>query len=139
MIYNSDTSDILNKLDEIIDCIMNLNETDNYITNKVIINSSSDVLSLTEMFNEKKKNFDKIKSYGKHTPGYSTIQKELYASKRQLDLNESVEKFRISEMDLQLILDEICEIIAKSFSPEVIVSSGTVFSKNERCGGNCHY
>lgn len=138
MIYDNDTSELLNKIDEIIDCIMNLNEVEEYISNKIKLNHSEDVILLTHLFNEKKRQFEKIKTYGKYSPDFSVIQKELYGAKRSLDMNELVSNYRISEMDLQHILDEVCEVIARNFSTEVIVSSGTVFSKNEKCGGNCH-
>lgn len=138
MIYTSDTNQLLDKLDELILIIMNSKEMDDFILSRINLHLSKEVALLQQDFKKNKVKFDSIQSYGKHSPDFLKFQKDLYASKRRLDMNKSVSDYRVFEMDLQIILDKICEEISSCFSNNTTGSSGSFVSQFGKCGGNCH-
>lgn len=112
-----------------------------YLENKKRMVGCPEVEELKKQFLEKKAAFEKIADYGKYAPGFREKQREVRAAKRQLDLNEKVAEFRVSETKLQEILDQIVQQIAEEFSEEVKVDAGNPFfetKKHSGCGGSCH-
>lgn len=79
-------------------------------------------------FNQVKANFEKIEKYGSYAPDFQKLKTELYRSKREMDLDETIYRYRIAERDLQVQLDLIAKKIATAVSENLLVSAGDPFS-----------
>ncbi|NYF24115.1 YlbF family regulator [Sporosarcina sp. JAI121] len=103
----------------------------------------NDVYSDTELvkeiqeFTSMKERYEEVQRFGRYHPDYNIVMKSIRVQKRALDMNERVAELRLTENDVQYILDEIGSIIAKSVSDEVKVPAGSAFFSDSSCGGSC--
>jgi cell fate (sporulation/competence/biofilm development) regulator YlbF (YheA/YmcA/DUF963 family) len=125
----------------IVDQIWTSSLMQEYLENKKQMACCPEAAALKQQFLEKKAAFEKIADYGKYAPGFREKQREVRKAKRELDMNEKVAEFRVSETKLQAVLDQIVQQIAQEFSEEVKVDAGNPFfetKKHSGCGGSCH-
>ena len=140
MIYNDHFFAIEDQVQRLVERLIESNSFQQYILNKIDMYRDQEVANLSQDFTLKKEAFDKISAYGKHAPDYRERQRALRKTKRALDLHPKVAEFRLSETQLQGILDEIILKVAATFSEKVIVNTGNPFFESKSsCGGGCHH
>lgn len=141
MIVNEELFRLEDQCQKVIECIKNSLLMKDYLRNKQVMEHSAEVKQLKQFFLEKKESYEKIASYGKYAPDLREKQRAIRTAKRQLDLNEDVAAFRLSETQLQELLDTIGKQLAEKVSDEVKIDAGSPFfetGKHIGCGGNCH-
>lgn len=141
MIINEELFQLEDQCQIIVDQIWTSSLMQEYLKNKKQMACCPEVAALKKQFLEKKAAFEKIADYGKYAPGFREKQREVRKAKRELDMNEKVAEFRVSETKLQEVLDQIVQQIAQEFSEEVKVDAGNPFfetKKHSGCGGSCH-
>ena len=99
--------------------------------------SDAKLVKTIQEFTSMKERYEEVQRFGRYHPDYNIVMKSIRVQKRDLDMNERVAELRLTENDVQYILDEIGSIIAKSVSDEVKVPAGSAFFSDSSCGGSC--
>lgn len=140
MIYNDHFFAIEDQVQRVVERLVESASFQKYLMNKIGMYQDQEVAEIRQDFTTKKEAFDRIAEYGKHAPDYRERQRALRKTKRALDLHPKVAEFRLSETQLQGVLDEIILKIAATFSEKVIVDTGNPFFESKSsCGGGCHH
>ncbi|MER2089230.1 MAG: YlbF family regulator [Sporosarcina sp.] len=99
--------------------------------------TDAELVKEIQEFTSMKERYEEVQRFGRYHPDYNIVMKSIRVQKRALDMNERVAELRLTENDVQYILDEIGSIIAKSVSDEVKVPAGSAFFSDSSCGGSC--
>ncbi|MEY8444785.1 YlbF family regulator [Enterococcus ratti] len=122
-------------------CIKQSKTMKNYLKSKKLMEQSKEVKKLMAHFAVKKEQYEKVAPYQNYAPEFREIKMAVWQAKRQLDLNEKVAAFRVRETQLQNVLDEISQQLAKTVSLTIKVDAGNPFFEKRThngCGGSCH-
>lgn len=141
MIVNESLFDIEDQTEQLIQTVLLSKNVKQYRNNKEGMKESEVVQEALSGFLGAKADFERIESYGSHAPDFRTKQRAVRKAKRQLDMCEEVAEFRVSETEVQDILDTISSAIAKTISEDIKVDAGNPFftkGNNHGCGGSCH-
>lgn len=93
---------------------------------------------LIDAFTNIKEKHEEVERFGRYHPDYSTIMKEVRMIKREMDMHETVANFKLAERELQRLLDDISEVIAKSVSDHIIVpKEDSLYSDGSCSTGGC--
>lgn len=93
---------------------------------------------LIAAFTAAKEKLEEVERFGRYHPDYASIMKEVRMIKREMDLHDTVAAFKLAERELQRLLDEISEIIAKSVSEHILVPKDDYLTSNQGCAtGGC--
>ncbi|MGM9904537.1 hypothetical protein A5844_000249 [Enterococcus sp. 10A9_DIV0425] len=141
MIINEELFALENQCYCLIERIKNSDQMKQYKMKKQKIMTSNEVVRLKKDFLVKKEAYEKLFPYGNYAPGFRESQRAVRMAKRQLDLNKEVAAFRLSETELQKMLDSIVQQLARAVSYEIKIDAGSPFfeERNQsKCGGNCH-
>lgn len=141
MIINEQLFALEDQCDRLVEAVLGSQSMKSYHFSREQMRQSSQVKQLAEEFAQAKRNFEAIESFGTYAPDYKKKNLELRQKKRSLDLNDTVSAFRVSETNLQNLLDEICSSIATAVSDEIKIDAGNPFFEtgtNSGCRGNCH-
>ncbi|MCB5950776.1 YlbF family regulator [Enterococcus sp. BWT-B8] len=141
MIVNESLFNIEDQTELLVQTVLSSSKLKQYKENKRKMSQSETVQERLSEFLSSKTAFERIESYGSHAPDFKTKQRALRQAKRQLDMCEEVSEFRISETDIQDILDTISSAIAKTISDDIKVDAGNPFftkGTQHGCGGSCH-
>jgi cell fate (sporulation/competence/biofilm development) regulator YlbF (YheA/YmcA/DUF963 family) len=65
------------------------------------------------------------------------VSTEIRQAKRELDLTPSVSVFKKAERELESLLNEISEVLARAVSDSIKVPTGNPFFDNMSCSGGC--
>lgn len=109
----------------------------NYKKAKKQLDEDAEAQRLIHQFVQMKEKFEEVQRFGKYHPDYETVTAEIRNLKRELDLHETVAKFKKAEKDLEQLLYEVSRIIADAVSPYIKVPTGNPFFDNRTCQGNC--
>lgn len=93
---------------------------------------------LIKAFNDIKIHYDDVQRFGRYHPDYNEIMKKVRLTKRDMDMNEKVAKFKVAERNLQRFLDSISEIVAESVSEQIKVPKDGAALTDSGCStGGC--
>ena len=108
--------------------------------NRLQIDTSAETKAREKQFMEAREAFERIEAYGKHAPDFTEKRRKLRHEKRQLDMDQNVSAFRVSERELQEVLDRLTYEIAQSVSPDIKIDAGNPFFEfaQKGCGGSCN-
>src|SRR5690625_1375257 len=102
------------------------------------LNSNQKAQRLIRAFNDLKEHYEDVQRFGRYHPDYNEIMKQVRSTKREMDMNEYVAKFKIAERQLQRLLDNVSETIAHSVSEEIIVPvAGSPLGAGGCASGGC--
>ena len=87
-----------------------------YNQSRQALNNDQESQRLIKAFIDIKDHYDDIQRFGRYHPDYNEIMKNVRMTKREMDMNDKVANFKIAERNLQRLLDEVCECIAKNVS-----------------------
>lgn len=141
MIVNESLFNIEDQTEVLIQAVLNSKKIEQYKENRNNMAQSAVVGEKLAKFLSSKTDFERIENYGSHAPDFRTKQRALRQAKRQLDMCEEVAEFRISETEVQDVLDTISSAIAKTISEDIKVDAGNPFftkGGQHGCGGSCH-
>ena len=139
MIYDDHFFAIEDQIDKLVDTLIESKTFHEYQQAKRQMHENPVVQECANEFIQAKMSFEQIERFGKFAPDYKEKQRALRKAKRALDIQEEVALFRLSENDVQAILDETCLTIAHQISKEIKVDAGSpFFTTSSGCGGTCH-
>lgn len=86
--------------------------------------------------------YEEVQRFGKYHPDYKRVMTQIRQYKREMDLDPLVAEFKLAEMDLQSLLDEISMLIGGAVSTNIKVPTGNPFfdtGHGSGCGsgGSC--
>ncbi len=129
--------EILNEADELGRAIIESEPFYRYIEAKKALAASKEAQASIHRFTLVKEQYEEVQRFGKYHPDYKTITKEIREAKREVDSSPAVIAFKQAEKELELLLNELSEIIAKSVSPTIKVPTGNPFFDSMPCSGGC--
>ncbi|MGX7196119.1 YlbF family regulator [Enterococcus olivae] len=139
MIYDDQFFEIEDQVEKLLKTLEDSQTFKSYLLNKKNLSQDKEVQEIRSDFLQKKEAFDRVAAYGGYAPDHREKQRSLRKAKRVLDVHPVVAEFRISETELQGVLDELGIKIARSISEEIKVDTGNpFFESRSSCGGKCH-
>lgn len=131
---------------EIEDCVLALcqeiissTQAAEHLHNRFSIETDSETKVKERAFVEAREAYERVEAYGKYAPDYTEKRRKLRQEKRQLDMDQHVSAFRVSERELQEVLDRVTYGIAQSVSKDIKIDAGNPFFEfaDRGCGGSC--
>lgn len=139
MIYTEEIFAIEDSLFELCDKIIASSVATKHLENRLSVETNPEARLKEERFVQARDKFEQIESYGKYAPDYTAFRRTLRQEKRILDMDPNISSFRISERELQNILDRVTYEIAQSVSADIKIEAGNPFFEfaQRGCGGSC--
>lgn len=103
------------------------------------LENDQEAQQLITAFTDMKVHYEDIQRFGRYHPDYNEIMKKVRMTKREMDMNEKVAKFKVAERNLQRLLDDISEYIAHSVSTGIKAPKDGAALTDGGCGsgGSC--
>ncbi|MBE3594567.1 MAG: YlbF family regulator [Candidatus Carbobacillus altaicus] len=124
-------------LDAVIQDIVESELAENYRQAVALVKRDPEAQRLMRLFVEKKERFEEARRFGSYHPDFSTLRREVYTLKAELESLPSMRLFRQAEQALQQLLDEIGGTLAGAISPSIVVTQGDPFYTDEKSGASC--
>ncbi len=126
--------ELLDKSEHIGQIVLQSDVMQEYNNAKRILEEDKEAQQLISTFTKMKDQYEEVQRFGRYHPDYSTIMKDMRATKREMDMNDKVASFKIAERNLQDLLDEVSQIVAFSVSEQVKVPKDNALLKDGGCG-----
>lgn len=108
-----------------------------YLRTKKELEADSLAQERIRRFNEMKDQFEEVQRFGKYHPDHDQVSADIRQIKREMDLSPTVAAFKKAERELESLLNEISELIARAVSDTIKVPTGNPFFDNMSCSGGC--
>lgn len=140
MIYTEEVFALEDELEKLSQTILNSNTLKEHCLNKEKIMKTQETQQKEKAFKEARESFERIEAYGEFIPDFKEKKRSLRQAKRELDLDENIQAYRITERELQGMLDRIVYEMAQVVSTDIKIDAGNPFFEfaSKGCGGNCH-
>lgn len=130
--------DLLDQSEHFSKIILQSDVIDEYRQARKRMNNDETAQRLIREFNETKILYDEVQRFGRYHPDYNQIMTNIRSKKRDMDMNEVVANFKIAERNVQRLLDDISELIARSVSEQILVpKEGAIFTDGGCSTGGC--
>lgn len=129
--------DILDQTDQLTEMILESEVMKEYQRTYKTLQNDEEAQLLIKKFNDIKEHYEDVQRFGRYHPDYNEIMKNVRSSKRKMDMNQSVARFKVAERQLQRFLDEISEYIANSVSEHIIVPKDGIALDSGCSTGGC--
>ncbi|GAE24123.1 ComK regulator [Halalkalibacter wakoensis JCM 9140] len=137
MLATISTLELIDEASELGQAVIQSDIYQEYIIAKKEMQDDLDAQKRIAKFNQLKEQYEEVQRFGRYHPDYDKVSTNIRQAKREVDLTETVSLFKKAERDLESLLNEICEIIAKSVSQTIKVPTGNPFFDNMSCSGGC--
>ncbi|WP_186577574.1 YlbF family regulator [Aquibacillus kalidii] len=134
MLATIEIVELLDKSEHIGQIVLQSDVMQEYNNAKRILEEDKEAQQLISTFTKMKDQYEEVQRFGRYHPDYSTIMKDMRATKREMDMNDKVASFKIAERNLQDLLDEVSQIVAFSVSEQVKVPKDNALLKDGGCG-----
>src|SRR5699024_4324396 len=106
MIATLEYSSILDMSEELSNMILQSEVMKTYEDAHRTLQNNEEAQKLIMAFNDIKEHYEDVQRFGRYHPDYNEIMKAVRSTKRKMDMNEAVAKYKIAERDIQRLLDE---------------------------------
>lgn len=142
MLATTESVELLEYAEAIGKMVLESDIAEHYRTCLYKLNRSSEAQSKIDRFVKTKELYEEAKRFGRYHPDYKRVMIEVRQFKREMDLDPDVAEFKMAEMDLQSLLDEISLMIGGAVSKNIKVPTGNPFfdsGHGSGCGsgGSC--
>lgn len=138
MIATIEIVDLLDQTEHFSKILLQSDVIDEYRQARIQMNNDETAQRLIREFNETKILYDEVQRFGRYHPDYNQIMTKIRSKKRDMDMNELVANFKIAERNVQRLLDDISELIARSVSEQILVpKEGAIFTDGGCSTGGC--
>ncbi|WP_100404588.1 YlbF family regulator [Bacillus solitudinis] len=137
MLATMTTIGLLDEASELGQAILSSDVYLEYKASKRKLQADDEAQRLIRSFNHMKDQYEEVQRFGKYHPDYDKVSKNIRQVKRELDLLPLVSTFKKAERELEMLLNEISETIARSVSETIKVPSGNPFFDSMSCSGGC--
>ena len=134
MIATVEIVDIIDKSEHLGQMILKSDTMNKYNEAKRALENDKEAQQLIAIFEKTKEQYEDVQRFGRYHPDYSQIMKDIRAHKRDMDMNEKVAAFKVAERNLQSLLDEVSEILARSVSEQIKVPKDGAILTEGGCG-----
>jgi len=139
MIATLEYSSILDMSEELSNMILQSEVMKTYEDAHRTLQNNEEAQKLIMAFNDIKEHYEDVQRFGRYHPDYNEIMKAVRSTKRKMDMNEAVAKYKIAERDIQRLLDEVSGYIALSVSDQIKAPVDGAALTDHGCGsgGSC--
>ncbi|MFA1818682.1 YlbF family regulator [Virgibacillus oceani] len=141
MIATLEYADILDHSEVLAKMILDSEDMQAYQEAKNALDYDSEAQQLIKKFIDMKEHYEDIQRFGRYHPDYNQIMKSVRFTKREMDMNDKVAAFKITERNLQKLLDEVSSYIALSVSEDIKAPKEGAALTDSGCGcgsgGSC--
>lgn len=138
MIVTLEHVEILDQTDYLIEMIEASDVMQIYKRSLHALEADEEAQALIKAFTNIKDHYDDVQRFGRYHPEYNEIMVKVRSAKRKMDMNDKVAEFKIAERNLQRLLDDISEIVARSVSEDILVPKENGLLSDSKCRtGNC--
>lgn len=131
------TIELIDEASELGQAILQSEVFQYYLQSKNELVADSASQDAIKRFNKVKEQYEDVQRFGKYHPDYKTISSEIRQVKREVDSSPAVISFKKAERELEMLLNEISEIIARAVSDTIKVPTGNPYFDNMACSGGC--
>jgi len=121
MIGTLEFVNVLDRSEQLGKMILQSDVMKEYNESRLDLKNDKQAQQLIKAFNDIKVHYEDVQRFGRYHPDYNEIMTKVRSTKREMDMNEKVAKFKVAERRLQQFLDSISEIVAKSISEQIKV------------------
>src|SRR5699024_711970 len=115
MIMTLEHVQILDQTDHLIDMIKQSDVMGEYECALKQLEENEEAQSLIRSFKHIKEHYEDVQRFGRYHPDYQEIMKNVRSSKRKMDMNEYVAKFKLRSeehtSELQSRFDLVCRLL----------------------------
>lgn len=141
MLATMEIVDLLDRSEEIGQLIMNSDVMEEFYESKSELDNNDEAQRLIHNFNSMKEQYEEVQRFGRYHPDYSKITKSIRSVKREMDMHESVARYKRAERNVQKLLDDISQNVAHSVSEQIKVPRNGMVFTDTGCscgsGGGC--
>ncbi|WP_284140922.1 MULTISPECIES: YlbF family regulator [unclassified Virgibacillus] len=134
MIATLEFVDVLDRAEQLGKMVMQSEEMKAYKNARRDMDGDIETQKLITAFNNIKGDYEDIQRFGRYHPDYNEIMKKVRAAKRAVDMNDKVAAFKVTERNLQRLLDELSQIIALGVSEQIKVPIDGAALTDSGCG-----
>jgi len=134
MIATLEYVDILDRAEQLGKMVLQSETVTAYKVARSALEDDATAQSLIEAFNHIKLQYEEVQRFGRYHPDYNEIMRDVRKTKREMDMNEHVAKFKVEERKLQQLLDEISVLIASSVSQQIKAPRDGAALQDGGCG-----
>ncbi|MDT8859148.1 YlbF family regulator [Alkalihalobacillus sp. MEB130] len=137
MLATMSTFELIDEASDLGQAVIKSNVYQHYLLAKKELQADPDAQERIRKFNQLKDQYDEVQRFGRYHPDYDKVSTDIRKIKREVDLTETVSVFKKAERDLEALLNEVSEIIARAVSESIKVPTGNPFFDNMSCSGGC--
>ncbi|GAA0460424.1 YlbF family regulator [Alkalibacillus silvisoli] len=137
MLANIEVIEVLEQAEKLGEMIKQSEDYEVYTQYKGRLYDDPEANKLITDFQKMKDDYEDVQRFGRYHPDYSKIMKEIRQHKREVDLHDTVADFKQTETQLQKLLDDVSEIVAKSISPNIKAPRDGIALKDTGDGCGC--
>ncbi|WP_407268098.1 YlbF family regulator [Radiobacillus sp. PE A8.2] len=134
MIATLEIVDIIDRSEYIGQMILQSDVMEQYNLERQALKDDKEAQRLINAFITVKEQYEEVQRFGRYHPDFNSIMKNIRSTKRDMDMNEKVASFKIAERNLQTLLDDVSEIVARSASEQVKVPKDGAILTDSSCG-----
>ncbi|MCM3713077.1 YlbF family regulator [Alkalihalobacillus oceani] len=137
MLVTMSTLELMEETDALSQAILLSEPFSEYKRAKNELQEDKEAQECIRRFNAVKEQYEDVQRFGKYHPDYKRISTEIRERKREMDVMPTVVAFKKAERELESLLNEVSEIIARAVSPTIKVPTGNPFFDSMSCSGGC--
>lgn len=145
MVGTLELANVLDHSEQLGKMILQSDVMKEYNETRLELKNDEQAQQLITAFTNIKIHYDDVQRFGRYHPDYNEIMKKVRSTKREMDMNEKVAKFKVAERNLQRFLDSISEVVARSVSEQIKVPKDGAALTDAGCsssggcgsGGSC--
>ncbi|MCM3759324.1 YlbF family regulator [Alkalihalobacillus oceani] len=137
MLVTMSTLELMEETDALSQAILLSEPFSEYKRTKNELQEDKEAQECIRQFNAIKEQYEDVQRFGKYHPDYKRISTEIRERKREMDVMPTVVAFKKAERELESLLNEVSEIIARAVSPTIKVPTGNPFFDSMSCSGGC--
>ncbi|SIS38008.1 YlbF family regulator [Salimicrobium flavidum] len=142
MLATMEIVDLLDRSEEVGQLIMKSDVMEEFYDSKTELDNNEEAQRLIHNFNNMKEQYEEVQRFGRYHPDYSKITKSIRSVKRDMDMHESVARYKRAERNVQKLLDDISQNVAHSVSEQIKVPRNGMVFTDTGCscgtdGGGC--
>lgn len=137
MLATMEIVDLLDRSETIGQMVLHSETMQQYQEAKFALEQDKEAQRLIKSFADMKDHYEDVQRFGRYHPDYNSIMKQVRTVKREMDMHETVARFKRAERNIQKLLDEISESVAFSVSQQIKVPKNGMALTDTGCSGGC--
>ncbi|WP_066192828.1 MULTISPECIES: YlbF family regulator [Gracilibacillus] len=134
MLTTIEIVDILDESEDLGQMVLSSEVMEEFYQAKQVMEEDQKAQELIRRFNHMKEAYEEVERFGRYHPDYSQIMKDIRATKREMDMHDTIASYKMAETSLQKFLDEISQLVAYSVSDNVKVPLDGAALTDSGCG-----